>query len=70
MTYTVVYKDYHAATLEEAAAAMLRDGEVWRRGADVFSGFSREPEVDGGYHGDYAVVEWSWDGSRLRVWFR
>lgn len=69
MTYTVVYKDYPAATLEEAAAEMLRDREVWRSTDGVY-GFSRNPDVEHGYHGDYAMVEWSWDGSRLRVWFR
>lgn len=67
VTYTTAHKDYKAATLEEAAAAMLKDPEIWRLSVSV-------PHADPvTYHAaymGYSVESWDWDGKRLRVNFR
>lgn len=69
-TYTVVYKDYAADTFDAAAAAMLRDREVWR----VEGGADGQPfyGAASGSNIGYAVERWEWVQAehRLRVWFR
>lgn len=65
-TYTTVHKDYPAETFEAAAAAMLRDPEVWR--------YRRVEEalVETGDQMGYSVESWVWNAEVgvLRVNFR
>jgi hypothetical protein len=65
-TYTTVHKDYEADTLEHAAAAMLRDPEIWVQVRVPLTGGEK-----GQPHG-YMVESWSWDQQQhtLRVNFR
>lgn len=67
MTYTTVYKDYRADTLEAAAGEMLRDDEVWKRPGLRLAGGDEAGEPMG-----YAVESWAWDEAThtLRVNFR
>jgi hypothetical protein len=71
VTYTTAYRDYEAETFEAAAAAMLRDPDIWDH--DPTHGLGRiepGPETDVGNQTHYLVHSWTWDGKRLRVWFR
>lgn len=65
MTFTTVWKDYEGATLEEAAAKMLRDDAVWLHRDGLV-----EPPFEVGENHGYTVYSWEWDGKRLRVNYR